>query len=58
MNESFNQLRKWSEFFLFDESEFLHKIDEVFEGSVEMGLLLKTDDFGEVNVINVSVDSK
>ena len=36
----------------------MDEVDEVFEGSVEMRLLLKANHLGEVNVIDVRVDAE
>ena len=58
MNESVYQLGQRRQFFLLDEPKFLHKVDEVFEGSVEMRFLLKTNHLGKVDVVNVGVNAE
>ena len=54
--KSLYQLGQWSEFFLLDQPKLLDEVDEMFEGCVQMRLLLQTNNFREVSVINVGVD--
>ena len=54
--ESLYQLGQWGEFFLLDQPKLLDEVDEMFEGCVQMRLLLKANDFSEVSMINVGVD--
>ena len=56
--KSLYQLGQWGEFFLLDQPKLLDEVDEMFEGRVQMRLLLQANDFREVSVINVGVDSK
>jgi hypothetical protein len=36
----------------------LYKVDKVLEGSVKVGFLSKTDNFGKVAVVNVRINAE
>lgn len=56
LNHFSDQLRKWRKLFLLDQIKFLDKKYEVFEGCVEMRLLLKRLHLFKMVMIDMSVN--